>query len=335
MTPLRTGMPAGLVRTLFALALVIALACPVPRDADESPAALAPPSVQATVVIEPPQLRVGDVADVEVVVVTPPQHAVRPLALPDASNLGPVWVLEAEALPIDKRGTRWTHRTRLRVRARDVGAGTWPALTVELVGPENETSTLTTEPRSFEVVSVLPEFPDRLEPFPLRLPAAPSGLSPWLAAAGGAAAALTAVGALALVQRRRRRADERARSAGDDAARDASAPWTAAVRDLAAAAAASDTDWRGSADAIAVALRRYAAQRWGFSIECRTTEELAAIAPPFPLSLRWPTALAWLRELDALRFRADAADDAPARVHHIAEAAARWIEATIPTEASR
>lgn len=335
MNPLCVGTPAALVRALLPLAFVVALACPGTRDADESPPASAPPSTQATVVIEPPQLRVGDVADIEIVVVTPPLHAVRPLALPDASTLGPLWVLDAEALPIDKRSTRWTHRTRLRVRARDVGAGTWPALAIELVGPENESSTLTTEPRSFEVVSVLPEFPDRLEPFPLRLPAAPPGLSPWLAAAAGAAAALAAVGALALVQRRRRRADERTQNGGDDSARDAAAPWTSAVRDIAVAADASDADWRGSADAIAVALRRYAARRWNFAIECRTTEELAAIAPPFPLSRRWPPALAWLRELDAVRFRADAADDAPARVRAIAEAAARWIDATIPTEAPR
>lgn len=332
----RARRPAGLVGAFLPLAFAVALACPGARDADESPAALAPPSAQATVVIEPPQLRVGDVAEIAVVVVTPPQHAVRPLALPDASELGPVWLLEAEALPIDKRGARWTHRTRLRVRARDVGTATWPALTVELVGPEDESSTLTTEPRTFEIVSVLPGFPDRVEPFPLRLPTtAQPGISPWLAAAGGAAAALAAVGALALVQRRRRRANGGAGASGGDGGRDASTPWTAAVRDLTAAADASDTDWRGSADAVAVALRRYAARRWDFAIECRTTEELAALAPPFPASLRWPTALVWMRELDGLRFRADAEHDAPARVRRIAEAAARWVEAAIPAEAPR
>ncbi len=332
MTRLRVCRRAALAGTWLPLSLVVALACPATRDAGEPLAGAAPPSPQATVVFEPPQLRVGDVAEIEVAVVTPPQHAVRPLALPDASALGPLWLLDTEALPIDKRGARWTHRTRLRVRTRDVGTGTWPALTLELIGPENETSTLTTEPRDFEVVSVLPEVPDRLTPFPLRLPATRSGPSPWLAAAGGAAAALAAVGALALVQRRRRRAEERVRSSGDGTAPDASAAWTAAVRDLSAAAAGSDTDWRGSADAIAVTLRRYAAQRWGFAIECRTTEELAALPPPFALSWRWPTALAWLRELDALRFRADAADDAPARVRRIAEAARSWIEAKTPEQ---
>ncbi len=335
MNGVRMRRGAARAGRLLPLILVAAVACPATRDGDESPAGAAPPSAQATVLIEPPQLRVGEVADIEVAVVTPRGHAVRPLVLPDAAELGPVWLLDAEALPIDKRGERWTHRTRLRVRARDVGTGTWPALTLELVGPENERSTLVTEPRSFEVVSVLPEFPDRLAPFPLRLPTARPGLSPWLAAAGGAAAALATVGALALAQRRRRRAGERVPRTGDGAAREASAPWTAAVRDVSAAAAAIDTDWRGSADAIAVALRRYAAQRWDFAIECRTTEELASLPPPFALSWRWPAALAWLRELDALRFRANAADDAPVRVRHIAAAAERWIEASIPSEAPR
>ncbi len=335
MNRLRVRRRAAIAGTWLPLAVAVALACPAGRDADEPLAGSAPPSPQATVVIEPPQLRVGDVAEIEVAVVTPPHYAVRPVALPDASALGPVWVLGVEARPVDQRGPRCTHRTRIRVRARDVGTGTWPALTIELVGPENATATLTTEPRSFEVVSVLPGFPDRLTPFPLRLPATRSGLSPWLAAAGGAVAALAVVGALALVQRQRRRRDGLDPRGGDEASPEAAASWTAAVADLSAAAAASDTDWRQAADAVAVTLRRYAAQRWGFAIESRTTEELAALPPPFALSWRWPTALAWLRELDALRFRADAGSDAPDRVRHIAEAATRWVEATNPSQTPR
>jgi hypothetical protein len=322
---------AACAGALLASALTAALACDAARDTGEPMRPGAPPSVQATVVIEPPQLRVGDVADIEIAVVTPPNHAVRPLELPDASLLAPVWVLDAEALPVDKQPLRWTHRTRVRVRARDVGAGEWPALELELVGPEDEGSTLRTPPRPFDVVSVLPAFPDRLEPFPMRRPGAHPGISPWLAAAGGAAAALAAVGALALVRRRRRRGSE---GPSVELAADGAAPWVTARHELAAAADACATDWRGAADAIAATLRRYTARRWGFAIECRTTEELAVLAPPYPASLRWPPALGWLRELDALRFRPGGPTDAPARVRQIAEAAGRWIEATTPAEAA-
>jgi MYXO-CTERM domain-containing protein len=311
----------------------VGVGCEAKRDRDEAGAALAPPRSQATVVIEPPQLRVGDVAEIEVAVVTPPEHAVRPLALPDDAALGPIRVLAVEALPIDKQGRRWTHRTRLRVRARDVGSGTWPALTLELVGPEGERSTLATRPRPFEVVSLLPAFPDRLEPFPLRGPEPRTAPSPWLAAAGGALATLAALGALALVRRRRR--GRRGRGGGEEATEPDPGPGLRAREELVAAAARSATDWRWSADAISGALRRYTAQRWGFAIECRTTEELAGSAPPFGMARHWPAALAWLRELDALRFRPDAASEDAIRVRQIAEAAVGWIEETTPRENPR
>jgi hypothetical protein len=321
-------------RPAFALALAaLALAC-----ADAEPpggGAVAPPTPQATVVIEPPQLRVGDVAVVEVAVATPPGYAVRPLAPPDAAALGPLWLLDAEALPVEKQGQRWTHRTRLRVRARELGAGTWPALALELIGPEGSHTRLETAPRPFEVVSILPRFPDRLTPFPVRRPERDApGPSPLAAAAGGAVAALAAVGALALVRRSRRRSAARVALAAAAAARAAAAPWQEALAELAAAAAGADTDWRRSADRCAAALRRYAARRWGFPIEARTTEELAALAPPFALALRWPAALAWLQDLDALRFRPTSAPDAAARVRRLAEDARRWVAETIPREAA-
>jgi hypothetical protein len=319
---------------LVALAAALALACS--RGAPPAPGPAAPPAPQAAVVIEPPALRVGDVATVEVAVVTPPGHALRPLAPPDAAALGPLWLLDAEALPVEKQGQRWTHRTRLRVRAREVGTGTWPALALELVGPEGARTRLETEPRPFEVVSVLPSFPDRVAPFPLRRPerGAP-GLSPLAAAAGGAGAALAAVAAVALARRTRRRAAARAALAADAVARAAAAPWQEALAELAGAADAADTDWRGAADRCSGTLRRYAARRWGFAIECLTTEELATLTPPFALALRWPAALAWLRELDALRFRPLAADGAALRVRRLAEDARRWVGDTIPPEAAR
>jgi len=320
-----------MTRAAAVLAAALALACS--PGAEDERGAVAPPTPQAVVVIEPPQLRVGDVATVEVAVATPPDHAVRPLTPPDAAAIGLLWLLDAEALPVEKRGERWTHRTRLRVRAREIGHGTWPPLAIELIGPEGERTRLETPPRPFEVVSVLPVFPDRTGPFPLRGPArdAPGIHAGW-AAAAGAAVALAAVGALALARRVRRRGGARAALAGADAATLAGAPWRAALAELDAAAAAADVDWRHAADRCAVALRRYAAARWSFAIEARTTEELAALTPPFALALRWPAALAWLRELDALRFRPRAAPDAAARVRHIAAEARRWVAASIPLE---
>ncbi|MEB2346753.1 MAG: hypothetical protein OZ948_18685 [Deltaproteobacteria bacterium] len=321
------------MRRVAVALLAFALAC----TGEERPqaGAAAPPTPQATVVIEPPQLRVGDVAVVEVAVATPPDHALRPLAPPDAAALGPLWLLDAEALPVEKQGQRWTHRTRLRVRAREIGSGTWPALALELIGPEGERTRLETAPRPFEVVSILPRFPNRLVPFPLRRPGGSApGPSPLVAAAGGAAAALAAVAAVALLRRSRRRSAARAARAAEAAARAAGAPWQEALSELAAAARASDTDWREAADRCATALRRYATRRWGFAIECRTTEELAALAPPFALALRWPTALAWLQELDALRFRPGDAADAAARVRRLAGDAQRWVAESIPREAA-
>lgn len=316
-------------RAVLAL-LAFALAC----TGDEQPGAsvAAPPTPQAAVVIEPPHLRVGDVAMVEVVVATPPGYALHPLRPPDVEALGPLWLLDAEALPVEKQGQRWTHRTRLRVRAREVGTGTWPALALELIGPEGEHTRLETAPRPFDVVSVLPRFPDRLAPFPLRRPGGSApGPSPLAAAAGGAAAALAAVAAMALLRRSRRRSSVRAAEA---AARSATAPWQDALAELAAAASTADADWRESADRCAAALRRYATYRWGFAIECRTTEELASLAPPFALALRWPTALGWLRDLDALRFQRADAPDAAVRVRRLAEEARRWVHESIPREAA-
>lgn len=315
-----------------AAALLLAALAACGAEEAAGPGAVAPPAPRATVVIEPPRLRIGDVAVVEVAVATPPGFAMRPPAPPDAAALGPLWLLDAEALPVEKHGQRWTHRTRLRVRARELGSGVWPALAIELTGPEGERTQVETVARPFEVVSVLPEFGERAAPFPLRRPGVDaSGVSPWAAAAGGAAAALAAVATAALARRARRR--RRARVAGPAPGPGAAdAPWQDA---LAALAGASDTDWRWSADACARALRRYAARRWGFAIECLTTEELAERTPPFALALRWPAALALLQELDALRFRPGAAPDAGARVQRILEDARRWVRETIPPEAPR
>jgi hypothetical protein len=320
------------MRRVLPLLLLFGLSC-TDRDGAGTSGRAAPPAPHAAIVIEPPQLRVGDVATVEVAVVTPPDHAVAPLRPPEAGALGPLWLLDVESLPVEPVEARWTHRIRLRVRAREVGSGTFPPLRLDVVGPEGARLALETEARPFEVVSVLPSFPERLAPFPFRLPeAAPATrFSPLAAAAAGAAAALAGVAAVALARRRRRAA---ARSAAEEEGL-AAAPWTAALAALEAAALESEGDWRRSADRSARALRAYVAQRWGWPVDRRTIEELASETPPFALAARWPAALGWLRALDALRFRPDPPEGAAARVRQVAEEARRWVADTVPREPAR
>jgi hypothetical protein len=316
-------------RALLAL-IALALACG--ERAGEPGAPEAAPAPRAAVVIEPPRLRVGDVAHVEVAVVTPPDHAVAPLHPPDPAALGPLWLLDAEALEVERQGARWTHRTRLRVRAREVGAGEFPALRVEVVGPEGARSELVTEPRRFEVVSVLPSYPERVAPFSYRLPEPPAGgLSALGAAAAGAAGALGALAVVAAVRRGRRGAALR-RAAALPAAEP---PWRAALAELELAAAAIDTDWRRSADRAGQALRGYVARRFGWPVDRCTTEELTALAPPFALALRWLPVVPWLRALDELRFRPGSEPDAPAQVARLTAEIARWVRDTVPPEAAR
>jgi hypothetical protein len=215
-----------------------------------------------------------------------------------------------------------------------VGAGSWPPLALEVLGPEGGRVRLETEARPFEVVSVLPRFADRVEPFPPRWPSEPrAGSAPLAAAAAGAAAALAAVAlAVALRRGRRRRAARRdARAAAAAAAE----PWRDALAALDAAARDVDTDWRRSADRGALELKRFVARRWNWPIECRTTEEAAGLAPPFALAARWPAALACLGALDELRFRPLAPAQAAARVRAELAAARRLgAEATPPQAAS-
>ena len=64
----------------------------------EAPPRRAPPAAPlATLVLEPPRIRLGDVAVLELAVITPPGHAPRPLRPPQ--ELPGLWLLDAEALP--------------------------------------------------------------------------------------------------------------------------------------------------------------------------------------------------------------------------------------------
>lgn len=262
----------------------------------------APPQPTASWVLEPPRIRIGDVAALELVVVTPPDHRVRPVAPP--ADVKGFWLLGSEALPVEREPTRWVHRTRLRIRARELGVFLWPAVQVAVDGPDGARAVLDVPGHTLEVASVLPEHAGRSTPFGLRAPGELArGASPLGPALVGAALALSAVGLVLLVRReraRRRGLTETAAAAGPD-------PDRAAYDDALAAlgAAATDTDVRRAADTAARALKRYAARRFGASSFAATTPELRAGSPPFAMRSRWPAFVALLEALDARRFPPD------------------------------
>ena len=64
----------------------------------ERGAAPAPTAPRVTLHVEPPVLRIGDVATLEIVVVTPPEHRVRPISPPEVEG---IWLLDSEALPVN------------------------------------------------------------------------------------------------------------------------------------------------------------------------------------------------------------------------------------------
>jgi hypothetical protein len=305
-----------------AIANAMAIACS--REAPPPPAT-APVAPAVAVTIEPPRLRIGDVATIEVAVVTPPGFHVAPIHPPE--SVAGLWLLDAEALPVESAGAREVRRTRIRVRAREVGATEWPALSVEIDAPDGTRTTLATEKRPLEVVSVLPLFPERTEPFAYRLPAAPaSATRPAVAAAIGAGATLAAL-ALGLLVRgaRRRGREQRAALAAVAAAQ----PWVEARAALAAARALDAGAWRVAGAAGAHALRHYIASRFGIAAaESAAVEELGALPQPFLRAERWRAALDCLRDLDGDRFRARPEAESAARVAAALAAAEAFVRST-------
>ena len=306
-------------------AAIVALACsgePVPAPPR------APVTPQAAVVIEPPRLRVGDVAAIEVVVATPVGYRVHPVKPP--SSVPGLWLLDATALPAESGDGRQLQRTRIRVRARETGSFEWPALHIEIEDARGVRSELATAARPIEIVSVLPSFPERVEPFSYRMPAAGDDATGSLwAAAAGSLGTLALLSLFAIARRTR----QRARARRSEAARIAeSDPWSEALAALAAARTNTDANWRHAGGLGARALRRYLARRFGVAAESLTTEEMSAIAKPFGASSRWPSALECLHDFDAERFRAQSDASAAAQVCAALEAAERFIEASIPPE---
>jgi hypothetical protein len=305
----------------------------------------ASPTPRATLVLEPPRIGVGQVAELELAVVTPPGHTPRPFSPP--SELPGLWLLSADRLPVEKQPTRWVHRTRLRVRARASGRFAWPASVLEVEAPDGSVSALPVAGLPVEVVSILPDYPDRFTPFGVRrpAPAARRSGSVWGPAAAGALAALAGVGLVALARRRRDRAQDAAAEAGSARAEPpwnrepAEPPWRRAREDLAQARERAARDPFAGAHATARALRRYLARRFGADAIGRTSEELAAATPPFAARSRWPAFVAILRGLDEFRFLPESDPSVrqalAARVAALLVEAEAFVEDSTPPEARR
>ena len=312
-----TGVARRRVARLLAAFALCAAAC------GEPPPPAAPTTSRATWVLEPPRIALGQVAVIELAVVTPPEHQVRPFAA--KGEIPGFWLLETEALPVEKQASRWIHRTRLRVRARDVGRFVWPGGHVQVEGTGDRVESLSLDDLTLDVVSQFSEYPERLAPFELRGVGAPAGTrSTLVAAAGGAGVALAAVAGVVLVRRRL----GRRRPLSQPTPAPAAPPWIESRVDF---TRARSQEPREAAHTVAVALRRYMGRRFGANTLARTTEELDAATPPFTATSRWPAFVAILRGLDEFRFRPGT--DTPVvadRVRALVDEADAFVEDTIP-----
>lgn len=279
---------APLALTLAALSLA---AC----DASTPPAPAAPASLRGAVLLEPPRVAVGEVARVEIAVATPPGYHVQPLAPPEP--LDGFWVIGVEVPTLEQTGSRWVHRMGVRIRAREVGTFEWPARSIAVEGPDGVRHDVALDALALEVVSVFPEFPERVAPFGLELP--PPGDAPALpsalAATGGAVLALAGVALVVLVRRRR------AALATKPPASRLPAEWDEAREALARARA--EPDAARAAALASAALRRFAARRFGSDAPVQTTEELAGDTGLGALGERVGTLVGLLQRFDAAQFR--------------------------------
>jgi len=319
---------------LAATAALVAAACGEPAPQRNA----APALPRAAFVLEPPSIGVGQVATLEIAVATPPGHARRPLAIPDAP--AGLWILGVEELPVEQEATRWLHRTRVRLRAREVGELVWPGASVEIEAPDGEVQGLALEPFAIEVVSVLPEYPDRLIPFGVREPADPGeggGAGALPGAVAGAGIALAVVAAARSLARRRARRAGVSPTPPEGAA--AELPWEEARTALARARELAARDPFLASDLAARALRRYAGRRFAIGAEACTSEELEATPAPFAAVTRWPLFVAALRALDAHRFRPrgdpEAREAAANGLPGALEEGLRFVEETLPPGPAR
>lgn len=295
------------------------------------PGAAAPTTTRAALVLEPPRIGIGQVAELDLVVVTPPGHVPRPWTPP--AEVPGVWILGSETLPVEKTPSRWVYRNRVRVRATAVGGFVWPAGSLRVEAPDGSTQQVAWSELAVEVPSLIPDYPGRTTPFGAR---APSATAPpadvWAPFALGALFSLTCVGLVALARHRRRVAQAPLAAPAPAAP----APWEGAQADLAAAARVARQEPFAAAHATARALSRYVEQRYAAPATGLTTEELAGTAPPFILTSRWPALVSILAGLDAFRFRCEheaaARSAADARIGALIQEARSFVEDSIPPQ---
>lgn len=287
----------------------------------------APAQPRASLLLEPPQVPLGGVADVVLAVVTPPEWSVRP-APPPSDLLGFVWI-DSEPAELVREPARWIHRTRMRIRALDVGHFSFPAGSVEVVSPEGEAGSLEYAALPFEVVSGLSDTPTRRVPFGVRLlPRTLESRGAVLGAfAAGAGLALVGVGLVFLARRRLAASPESPeRPPGIP-------PWLWAREELARARTELERDPRAALDGAARSLRAYVVSRFGGDANVRTTPELEVAKPPFTLTTRWSGLVELLAALDAARFPEAAPDgSADGEATRLVSAVADFIDATTPPD---
>ena len=321
---MRRSALRGLARV--AAIAAAALAC----SQGEAPRYGAPAQERAALVLEPPQVALGDVADVVLTVVTHPGASIAPPEAPAA--LPGFQLVEREMQDPVQEPSRWLHRVRIRIRAIDVGQFEFPG--GEVTGETAEGAALAVPYAALplEVVSSLGEGPERRVPFGLRrLPAARvGGAGAALAFGTGVVVALGGVGVVALA--RRRRAERRALRAPEVPGTPA---WEIARAALDEAEAEQGADPRATLDAASRALRRYTAARYAADVPPRSVEELRSAAPPFLMTTRWSGFVDLLAALDAARFRPHADVERAARASELLLAARAFVDETTPPEARR
>lgn len=325
------ALAGGVVRLALACgAAMLLLACGSEEPAPRAPSL--PVTPRATLSVEPPTLRIGEVVRIEVVVVTPPAYRVLPPEPPEVPGL---WLLDAVELEPERGPGRWVHRTRLRVRPRDLGVHEWPPGVVHVENASGERLELALPGRSLEVVSILPEMPDRGTPYGLREPAAEApaasiGLGPALAA--GATGALLAV--LLLRGARRARAARARRQLGSTGDPEPELDlWQWAERELRSADASLGDEPRRAANRGARVLRQYVERRFGADIAASTTPELEATTPPLAMRSRWPYLVRILESFDEARFRPvdpERDPDPTGRIRKALEETRRFVEDSVP-----
>jgi len=308
--------------------LAAGLAC---TPDDQTVPRYAPPSrAQASFVLEPTRIAVGDVVELLLAVVTPPDHVARPWPPPE--TLPGFRVLDSKRIPTERRSGRWVHGTRLRIRALEVGRFEIPRAAVEVEGPDGDVEGLAVPALPLEVVSTLADHPGRATPYGVRTLPPRRATTPrvWTAFAAGAGLALCGVALVWLARRRRHD------PVPPEAPVTAEPSWTVARARLLSARAIADEDPQAALDATSRALRGYVVQRFGGDAISRTTEELERAAAPFTMTTRWPDFLEQLKRLDALRFRS-AAPGGRARLTALAqeaiETALAFVDSSTPREA--